>query len=121
MATAPEEESRYSWLRPVAASLVTGILSGLGSFYVAARPEVQEVESQSLRSDVILCQSINENRMLIRGVAQPLLVEERIPPGADKALIEYIEDRNTRRERASFRIEDATRPIDCNGGMVGDE
>jgi hypothetical protein len=90
------------------------VLSGLGSFYVAARPEVKAVERQSEVADVVLCETVNENRALLRRLALGLLEPEPVPDGISDELAAYIDSRNDRRERGRFLVEDATRSLGCN-------
>lgn len=112
-----EDGSRFGWLRPVAAGLAAGLVSGLGSFYVAARPEVQAVERHSEVADVLLCEAANENRLLLRRVYTALAQPELIPTDSPPALVVYINERNLRRQEGVFLIEDATRPLNCNEEM----
>jgi hypothetical protein len=110
-------DDRFGWLRPAAASVVAGVLSGLGSFWVAARPAVDAVQEQSITADRILCEATNDTRNLFRRVALPLLDPEPVPPGASPDLVEYIEVSNDRRERSRFLVEDATRGVNCEGRL----
>lgn len=105
------------------ASIVSGILAGVGSFYVAAKPEVNAVEKQSENADVILCQVTNENRALTRGIVEGAVRTEEIPPNAPSFFRQYLERRNLGRGDLVQSVRDRTRPLDCNtyfhdGGAV---
>jgi hypothetical protein len=104
----------WGWVRSAIAAAVAGLLSGIGSFYVAARPEVKSVERQSEIGDVVLCETANDNRVLLRRLALGLLEPEPIPEGTSAELAAYIDRRNDRRERSRFLVEDATRSLNCN-------
>jgi hypothetical protein len=111
-------DDRFGWLRPAAASVVAGLLSGIGSFYVAARPAVDAVQEQSINTDKILCQAENRTREVLRRLALGLLQPEEVPEGASLELTQYIMARNDRRERSRFLAEDATRGINCDGELL---
>jgi hypothetical protein len=72
------------------------------------------VERQSEVGDVVLCETVNENRALIRRLALGLLEPEPVPPEVSPELAAYIDARNDRRERGRFLVEDATRSLNCN-------